>query len=287
MKKYKLLCDSSADLNLDFYNENDIDYIPFSISFNDIDYDYELRDFTLGEFYLKLASNSNAPKTSLPSVGDYEEIFLKNVQNGLDILCICLSSSLSGSFQSATTAKSIILEQYPDAKINIIDSMQASTSQGYLVKRALTNLNKGLTIEENTADIENFKTKIEVYFVVDSLTHLIKGGRLNVASGFLGSMLDIKPILQFKDGVLKPISKIRKLKKSYGYLAKKAVEANNNSNKTEFILVYSGFESYADDLKDELANVYNLKQVLPISRIGVTIGAHVGPTAFGIVIINK
>lgn len=288
MKKYTIITDTSSDLDIEYYEKNNVAYVPFSVSFNNKDYFKELDDdFTLPVFYEMLINNSATPQTSLPSVGDYCDLFLKAAEENVDVLCLCLSSDLSGSYQSAKTAKSIILGDYPSTSISVIDSRQASVTQGYLLKKAVENRNNGLNLKDNCKSIKNTIPKLNIIFSVDSLEHLTKGGRISHFSSTIGTFLDVKPILSFKDGIISPLQKVRKLKKAKDFICNVIKDEYEKSSDVQFILVYSGYESYALDIKDCVENTLNLNIELPISRIGVTISSHSGPTTFGVAMIRN
>ncbi len=287
MNKYEIVVDTSCDLSVAFLKENNITYVPFSASFDEKTYYKEHIDITTDEFLDKLESGNIFAKTSLPSIGDYTDVFEKILENGNDILCICLSSQLSGSYQSACTAADILKETYPDREIKVIDSLQACASQGLLVLKALEKLENGVPLEYNFNFIEEIKSKIKIYFTVNNLSYLEKGGRLSSASALIGNVLDIKPILSLENGAISPVHKVRKLKKTVQYLVNEAVKARDVSpNGIEVIIINSRLDESLPIFEKELKK-HDIPLNYPTSPIGVTISAHIGPGACGILIYTK
>ncbi len=287
MNKYEIVVDTACDLSVEFLKENNITYVPFSVSFDQKTYYKEHVDISVNQLLDKLANENIFAKTSLPSIGDYADVFEEKLKNGLDILCICISSQLSGSYQSARTAADILKESYPDREIKIIDSLQACASEGFLVLKALEKLQADVTLEDNYNFLESIKGKINILFTVNNLTYLQKGGRLSTTSAFVGNVLDIKPILALTDGIISPVHKVRKLKKTIQYLVKEAVKfRDENPNGIEVVLICSKLEESLPIFEKELEK-YDITPSYPNSHIGVTISAHIGVGACGILIYKK
>ncbi len=224
MNKIKLVSDSSCDLTKEEINELNLDIVPFSVSFDDTNYFRENIDITLDEFYEKLSTPDVFAKTSLPSVNLYLDVFEKAVKDGLDVLCLTLSSKLSGSYQSAVNAKNILLEDYPDAKIEIIDSMQASIAQGALVLFAHKLIKSGKTLLETTEILSKNRENVSFYLTVNTLKYLQKGGRIGKTQALAGELLNVHPIISIQDGELIPATKVRGQKKAASTLIKLANE---------------------------------------------------------------
>ena len=121
---FKIICDTSSDLTPDEIKELNIDTVSFYISFDGVNYEKEISEMTIDDFYKKLTDEKLFGKTSMPTIQDYSEVFEKHLKNGDDIICICLSSKFSGSYSSAINAKKILEEEYPERKITVIDSTQ-------------------------------------------------------------------------------------------------------------------------------------------------------------------
>ncbi len=287
MNKYEIVVDTACDLPVNFLNTNNITYVPFSVSFDENTYYKEHIDITTEQFLKKLNDEQLFAKTSLPSIGDYQDAFEEKLKNGKDILCICISSKLSGSYQSACTAADILSETYPERTIKILDSMHACASEGLLVRKALENLSNSMTLESNFNFLESIKSKIHILFTVNDLSYLQKGGRLNATSAFVGNVLDIKPILTLDNGIIAPVNKVRKLKKTVQYLVNHVLKVREQSdNGIEVVLINSGLDDALEIFINEFAK-HNITPTYPTSHIGVTISAHIGCGACGVLVYEK
>lgn len=288
MNNFVILSDSSCDLPEDLKKEYNIDIVPFYVSFDKENYLKENIDININDFYKKVTNEKIIPKTSLPSMEDYSNYFKKHLENGLDILCFTLCSELSGSYQSAVNAANIILEDYPDRKILVIDSKKATVAQGLLVIEASKMQKAGFSLEETYQKMENLKQEGIIIFTIDSLEHLQKGGRIGKASALAGSLLNIKPILLLLNGVLEPHSKVRGRKKSLSEVLKIFDEyIDKDISKYQIAIAHAYCKDEAIELEKALNEKYNINLSYPIFDIGITIGAHTGATAIGIGFIKK
>lgn len=288
MNNFVILSDSSCDLPEDLKKEYNIDVVPFYVSFDKENYLKENIDININDFYKKVTNEKIIPKTSLPSMEDYSNYFKKHLENGVDILCFTLCSELSGSYQSAINAANIMLEDYPDRKILVIDSKKATVAQGLLVIEASKMQKAGFSLEETYEKMESLKQEGIIIFTIDSLEHLQKGGRIGKASALAGSLLNIKPILLLLNGVLEPHSKVRGRKKSLSEVLKIFDEyINEDISKYQIAIAHAYCKDEAIELEKSLNEKYNINLSYPIFDIGITVGAHTGATAIGIGFIKK
>lgn len=281
MRNIKLISDSSCDFTKEDIALHNVDIVPFSVSFDDVNYLKEDIDIDKYDFYKRLEEPDVFAKTSLPSVNLYLETFEKNIKNGNDILCLTISSKLSGSYQSAINAKNILLEDYPNAKIEVIDTLQATFAQGLLVEFADSLIKKNKSLEDIVDIVLKNRSNVNIYLSVSSLKHLQKGGRISKASGLAGDILNVNPIIRLFDGELIPISKVRGQKKAFSCVAKLCEEfleekKDNAGNASYYIL------TCIEDISP-LAKKFEYSEFTPIQyrNIGVTISAHTGITVFG------
>ncbi len=278
----KLISDSSCDFKTEEINKYNIEIIPFSCTFDDVTYLRENIDISQEEFYKKLEDPNVFAKTSLPSTNLYFEAFEKAVKNGDSVLCLCLSSALSGSYQSAINAKNMILEDYADAKVVVIDTLQASFTQGLLIEFAYELIQKGKSLEETEQIILKNRDNINLFLSVNSLKYLVKGGRISKAAGLAGDLLNVFPIIQMKKGALDNINKVRGQKKQVTSLVSYAVdfakEKNYNIGDAR-VVVYHCVEDVTAIKEKAEAEGFNVSK---IGTIGVTITAHTGPSIVGI-----
>lgn len=288
MPKYKVISDSSCDFEPSLAKDKNVDIVPFYITFEQSSYLKEGIDIQSDDFYHRLLNENAFPKTSLPSVQDYINVFTPYLEQGEDILCLCISSLLSGSYQSATNAANILLEDFPNRKISIIDTMQATFGQSLIVLEVVKMRDAGITLEETTNIINELKQTTKVIFTVDTLEYLQKGGRIGKATALAGSLLNIKPILLLEDGEIHSFSKARGKKKAISNVIDIFIEhIGENKNHYEFIVGHTFVPEEAKNLRDKLVNDYKIDINYPIINAGVTVGTHVGPGGVGISYIKK
>lgn len=287
MTNFKIFSDSACDLEKQYLDKYDIGIIPYYVSFDNTEYLKENIDIDIETFYNKFSSNNTSPKTSLPSIVDYTEAFRPHLDKGEDIICICLSSKLSGSFQSAQNAALLILEEYPNRNIVIIDSLQATGSQGIMVLQCAYMRDEGYSLEDTVNKLRDIALSSGVVFTIDNLEHLQRGGRIGKAAALAGTLLNIKPIIKLENGELIPISKARGRKKALSEVVKNTFEIIDNKDNYDFGFIKYSYPEDADFLRSTLNNDYDIETPYPNFNLGVTIGTHSGPTAVGIVYVKK
>ena len=220
-------------------------------------------------------------KTSQVSVGDYEALFEKNLNDGKDILHVTLSSGISGTYNSACVARDELKERYPDRKIYVVDSLAASSGYGLLMETLADLRDSGMGIDELYRWAEENKLKLHHWFFSTDLTFFIKGGRVSKTAGFIGSVMNICPLLNVDfEGKLIPREKIRTKKKVIARIVEQ-MEINAQDG-----LDYSGKCFLSHSLCREDADAVaalveekfkKLNGKVEIFPIGATIGSHTGP----------
>ena len=281
MREVKIVADTACELTLAAAESLAVDLVPFSITIDDTTSFKDTFDMSSAEFYKKTKEKGAHPKTSLPSPGDYLEVFQRSAKEGKDIICICLSAGLSGSYQSAVTAANDIKDEYPDIKIHVVDSNLATCLIYSIVSDAAELAKQGVPADKIVKAIEVAKTDYIGTFTVDSLDQLVRGGRVSKAAGVAGSVLDIKPIIHLKDGKLEAGVKLRGRKKAVAYTVDKLEEWFQGKKLDD----YRVFALYGDNPNEgeEIQELISKKLNIPASEIlvhaaGSTIGAHTGPT---------
>lgn len=277
MNDYVIMTDSTIDLSADLIEKLQLDVIRMTVCVDDKDFpDNELSS---KEFYNKLR-NRSVSSTSQINPAVFVEYFTNIVQTGKDILYICFSSGLSGMYNSAVLAAEEVRKNYPDRKILVLDSLSASIGEGLLVYYAAMKKHAGANIEEVAEWIEENKLKICHWFMVDDLNHLCRGGRLSQSVAFLGSMMNIKPILSVdNEGKLKVAAKVRGKSKAVDYILNQ-IESNAQDVESQTIFVgHADCQENAKLLANAIRDRFNPKEVI-ISDLGAVIGSHVGPGMF-------
>lgn len=221
MNKITIVCDSSADLPLDFMEANNIKFLPLLVDLDGKLYKDKI-DITNEEFFNKITDKNVLVKSSQVTPYVFEEFFRKEVEEGNKVICITISGKLSGTNSAANIAKSN-LEEYSD-RITIIDSLTASAGQGYLVTRAAELREKGLQYDEIVSEIEDMVKRMNTIITLESVEMLKRGGRLSAGKALASSIMNIKPIITVKEGALELSDKVRGRKKSIKTLVEKISE---------------------------------------------------------------
>lgn len=281
MSEYCLSCSSTADLSKEHFDKRNIHYVCFHFELNGKEYPDDLGESVPPDTMYRMMSEGADTKTSQITIGEYEEYFEPMLQQGQDILHLCLSSGISGTYNSACIAGNTLSEKYPDRKIYIVDSLAASSGFGLLVDTLADMRDSGMGIDELHDWAENNKRKLQHWFFSTDLTFYIKGGRVSKASGFIGTVLSICPLLNVDyEGKLIPREKIRTKKKVIERIVEQ-MEQNAQDG-----LQYSGkcFISQSACMEDARAvaglieeRFPNLQGKVQIYPIGATIGSHTGP----------
>ena len=273
----KIVTDSSCDLGINFIEENNIELILLLLNLDgEIIKDDLGKSLGYREFYEKLRAGS-MPSTSQINIYTFEEKFKELLDKGYEILYIGLSSALSGTFNSANMARNNILEENPNAKIAVVDSISVSMGLGMLIKKAYEMINEGKMLEEIVQWIEENKSKVIHAILVDDLKHLKRGGRLSASSAAVGTILNIKPLLKLNNsGAVEATEKVKGKKKALKRLASIVKEkAINIENEILYIMHGDALEE-AQYLKEIILQELNFKDV-KVEYIGTVIGTHGGP----------
>ncbi|MDE5596298.1 MAG: DegV family protein, partial [Lachnospiraceae bacterium] len=214
MAEYCLSCSSTADLSKEHFDKRNIHYVCFHFELDGKEYPDDLGESVPPDTMYRMMSEGADTKTSQVTIGEYEEYFERMLQQGQDILHLCLSSGISGTYNSACIARNTLSEKYPNRKIYIVDSLAASSGFGLLMDTLADKRDSGMGIDELHDWAENNKRKLQHWFFSTDLTFYIKGGRISKTSGFIGTVLSICPLLNVDyEGKLIPREKIRTKKK--------------------------------------------------------------------------
>lgn len=278
MSTFTIMTDVNTDvLPADAQREN-IVILPQYYHFDDgIIYGDEL-NLTPEEFYGRLENGEKSLSMGC-NPARVHELFEKELQQGKDILCIMFSSELSGSYNTAVTVAKELMGEYPDRKIYVMDSLNASIGAGMMVYMARDMQKDGQDAAEIVEHIEKIKDKFHTLFLVDDLKYLVRGGRLSAFSGAVGTMLEIKPILHLLDGKICAFKKSRTRRKAITDLMEAFKEKNPDS--VYLAVAYTKNIEPAVELAKRIEEETRIvvKHILPVNP---TIGAHTGPNALGI-----
>lgn len=285
----KIIADSTCDLSQEILDKYDIAIAPLTINIDEKVYRDRI-DIEPNHFYSFIEELVTHPTTSMPSPPEYLSLFNQAVKDGhTHILCICMSSGTSGSFQSAVIARDYFIEENPTLSgiIHIVDSKSMSHGTGWLILKSARLRELGANFEELVLFNETYKTHIKHYLSVDDLNHLIKSGRLSNSSAFFGKLLKLKPIMTMKKGKGAIVAKERGRKKVLEHYVTEFVR-RNDSEVTDFIIIgYTSDMLYAENLKIKIANETEFKGDIYILQMGVAVGTHVGLGAISMFFVEK
>lgn len=291
MRDYQIFADSSCDLPQSLLSKYNIKLIPFYVSFDHENYYKENVDISNEEFYKRLSEKGVFPSTSLPSVQDYLSQFRQTLKDGKDLICLCLTQKFSGSYQSAFNAGQILEEQFPDADIRIVDSIQATAGEGLLVLQAAYMKEAGYSLEELHERLLQLRSTARIMFTLDTLEYLKKGRRIGKVAALAGAMLDLKPLIQLKDTELIPYSNVRGRKKALDKILDMVreyfEEAHEDPSGYDFCIANATAMDDALYLQAKLEDYLGRKLSYPVFQIGVTIGSYIGPGGIGICFVKR
>lgn len=278
MRPYVIVADSCMDLPPQVVDKLELRVIPLSVEIDDHSYFHypDERELSVRDFYT-LMRDKKVGKTSLISVGAFEVLFTDLVKEGFDILYIAFSSGLSGTYQSAMIAKDMVLSQHPEARIEIVDSLAASMGLGLLVHTAGQQRLAGRTLDDVLAHAEATKLTINHFFTVDDLGTLKRGGRLSDVQAFLGTLLQVKPVLHVNNqGKLVPFVKAKGRRHSLQTIIDVMANYIVDPQSQTIFISHGDVAEDADFVAQKIKDKYQVADVL-IHPIGPIIGAHSGP----------
>ncbi|WP_279000778.1 DegV family protein [Thomasclavelia cocleata] len=294
---YKIITDGSCDLPLELVKQLDIDVIPFYVSVDGISHQKEIIDLGVRDFYQFMIDNPKVfPKTSMPSIQDYIDVFELIIKNEEDVICICITTKFSGSYNSAMNAKNMLLDKYPDAKIEIIDATVNTVLQGMLVEEAVVKKNTGATFEETVKYVNLVKETGRIFFTINGMDYLVHGGRVGKLSGIAAGALGIKPLILLKEGEIFNNGLTRGRKKSKQKIVEQIISYFKDNeldiNEYRFCIGFGYDKEEAIEFKEQF--IKSLEQLsasfndeIPIRQIGATIGVHTGPHPLGVGLLKK
>lgn len=275
-----LLVDSAADFSQAEIKEKNLSLVPLQVTIENETYLDGINIFR-DEFYEKLMSSDDFFKTSQPSPQEYLDIFEKVKKENDTLICILLSSALSGTYQSAVLAKNIV--DYDN--IYLVDSLSATAGVRILVDEAIKMINAQEGALKIVEHLNQLKSKLTILAAVDTLEYLCKGGRISKTTAAIGEMASIKPIITVStEGKVDIVGKRLGVNKTISFLIKKIEEIGIDTNYPSYSLFTYGLEN-TEKLESKLET--NGIEVNTRLQIGPTIGTHVGPGAFGICFVKK
>jgi DegV family protein with EDD domain len=275
--KTAIVTDSTAYITKEIREKWDIHMIPLNVVFGNESYQEEV-ELSVEAFYEEVReSNRELPKTSQPAIGEFIELFDKLSTDYDAVISIHLSSGISGTYQGAVSAGSMV----QNIEVHTFDSEISAMPQGFYVLEAAKLAKEGKEPHEIIARLQEMKKTLRAYFMVDDLAHLQRGGRLSSAQAFVGSLLQVKPVLHFIDGKIVPFEKIRTRKKALKRLVELFEEDAKLGTPIEATVIHANRLEDAEELKAQVEQQFPHAEV-GISYFGPVIGTHLGEGAIGL-----
>ncbi|WP_286680805.1 DegV family protein [Tepidanaerobacter sp. EBM-49] len=265
-----IVSDSSCDLPDEYLAAHHIPIVPLTIIFPDAEYREKI-DITPEEFYKKMTSSNTLPKTTQPSPAAFLKVFEETASPGDEILCITISSKLSGTFQSANVAKTMT-----SIPVTVFDSLAASSGHALQVMKAVDMRDKGCSMAEIVDALSEFRRHMTIFVYLQTLENIVKGGRITRFQGTVASIMNIKLICEGIEGEVVPLEKVRGNKRAVERLISLIGErGNGNLSNTTVCITHAQNLQDAELIKTEIINRYNCQNVL-IYPVGPTVGAYTG-----------
>ena len=281
---FKILTDSTADLPESWTQEHDVQVLGLTIQLDGQTYETVGPDKLTSEQLLAKMESGSKPTTSQINVGQFEDVFRQYAQEGIAVLYVAFASALSGTYQSAVMAREMVLEDYPEAIITILDTKAASMGEGLLVMKAVEARAAGQSLEQTVALLQSLVPRVKTYFLVDDLNHLMRGGRISKAAALMGSLVNIKPIIAVTaDGSLDSVAKVRGKKKAQAEVVRMTLET---ISEPLVVIAYAGEKEVAENVKEQLLASGEVTEVL-ILPLGPVISTHTGPGTLGLFSIGS
>ena len=294
---FDIITDSACDLTPETAARLNVEVIPFYVSLDGEHYRKEGTEIAVRDFYQFMVDNPSAyPKTSLPSLEDFETAFRAHAEAGRPVLCLCFTSKMSGCVGSARNARELVLEDYPDAKIEVMDTTAATVTESIVVENAVAMRDGGCTLEQAVDWLSAERATNQIFFTVGNLDYLIKGGRIGKVTGRAANILGIKPMILFKEGEIFSGGVARGRQKSF----EKALEqlmaylAERNATPDDYCITVGYGYDEEEGKRLWMQTRAALRAKYPTSKcevgllqIGCTIAVHTGPYALGMGVMRR
>lgn len=285
---YIIMCDTDSDLPLELKEKYDIPVVQMPYIINGEEFYADLgKTYDLPAFYNKMRSGE-VPVTASLSTPSYIEYFEPVLKEGKDILFIAFSHQLSSTIHNIFEAREELLAKYPGRRIEVVDTLTISLPETLLILKAHEMYRGGTSIDEVVRWLEDNKLNAQVFITVDSLVYLKRGGRVSGVQAFMGTVLDLKPVLTInKEGKIVAIDKTKGRKKALRTIVANVKENISNAGEQEIIILHADCENEANNLKKLVLDEIPEAKTVSIYFIGEVIGAHAGPGTIGVAFMGK
>ncbi|MCL2404325.1 MAG: DegV family protein [Defluviitaleaceae bacterium] len=286
---YKIISDGGCDFTKEEVQKHNVDIVPFYVMLENDTYLREGVDITKEAYYKRLKEDKSLfPKTAQPSPQDYIDIYTPYLKAGRDILSLTISSKLSGTYNSATLAADMLKDEFPDRTIVVVDSLNCAVGQGLILKEIVKMRDNGYSITKTAELAKKVIETVRIYFSLDSLEYLKKGGRVGPTTALVGGILGLRPILHIVDGTVDQLDSVRGKDRVLNLIEEGVVDALKDD--VQDINLSIGHILREDDavkFKASLEASLGIQIANPVVEVGVTIGTHAGPGALAIAYCKK
>lgn len=283
---FQIMTDSTADLSQSYLKEHHIAHLGMTVNIGDQTYE------TIGEkaldnsTLLEAIKKGQTVQTSQVNSGQFLEVFKKFALADEELVYLAFSSGLSGTYQSAVIAREMLLEEFPEAKITVVDTLAAASGEGFLVEEMVKLRDAGKTLDESLKVLNELIQRLESRFMVDDLNHLARGGRIPKAVALVGTMANIKPLLDVDpEGKLRQVTKVRGKKKAIHQMIEKTL-TEMDSAYPHLIISYSGTDETAQEIKTQILEE-SPQIAVDIRPLSPTIVTHTGEGTIAIFSVAK
>ena len=293
--RFAVISDGSCDFSREEADRLSVTLVPFYVSFDDKTYRREGVDVGVRDFYQEMVEHPGVyPKSSMPSVDDYIQVFRPLAAAGTPALCVCITTKFSGSYNCASTAAGLLREEYPDWELRVMDSRVNTVLQGEVVREAVRLRDEGCGLEEACRRLEAVIPTGRIIFTIGSMDYLKMGGRIGKVASVVTGALGIKPLIVLKEGEIFPAGIFRSREKGKARLVeltrRHLASCGEDVDNYRFVIGYgydrAEAEAFRDDMLAMLREACGLTS-LGVFQIGATIGVHTGPHPIGIGLLRR
>jgi len=279
--KITLITDSTCDLNPTFLKEQNIPFAPLKVLFKEREYIDKI-DLTNPEFYALMRESKELPSTSQVNPGEFYDLFAKEIADGNQVLGVFLSSELSGTYNSAVIAKEMVGSE----NIYLIDSRTVSFALGFMIMRLKEMIDSGAEMDTIIAYAKDMAAHNQLYGMLDSLENLKKGGRLSSGTAMIGKVLNLKPIIEVKEGLVGIAEKARGSRKGMVWMMDQLSAAYPEGKIDAITIAHANAEEKLNEFKQLLLEKFEISKIYEL-EIGSVVGTHAGEGAIGMTFFRK
>ena len=280
----KIITDSASDLPKNLCTELDIDVLPLNVYVNGKEFEDNV-NIHANELFEEMRQGRDVKTAGVP-LTVFEDKFRKLAKDNGSYIYLSFSSQLSGTYQTSILAYNDIKDEYPDFDLEIVDTLCASLGFGFVVVKAAQMAKEGCTKEQILNSINFYINHIEHIFTVDDIEYLYRGGRVTKTAAFIGTVLNIKPVLDVQNGKLIPIDKIRGRRKTIHKMIELVGKRGKRLENQTVGINHGDDLATAEYIRDSIKEKYNVESFL-INDIGSAVGSHTGPGVIGIYFLNE